>query len=50
MAQYLRIIELSREREDDGWRAYEATVFSGWDAERDGGMRPLARAMMMRNG
>lgn len=31
--QYLRFVELSREREDDGTRAYEAIVFIGWDAE-----------------
>lgn len=30
--QYLRIVELSREREDDGTRSYEAIVFIGWDA------------------
>jgi len=29
--QYLRFVELSREREDDGARAYEAIVFIGWD-------------------
>ena len=33
--QYLRFIELSREREDDGARAYEAIVFIGWDAEHE---------------
>lgn len=33
--QYLRFVELSREREDDGTRAYEAIVFIGWDAEHD---------------
>ncbi|MCB9845197.1 MAG: hypothetical protein H6811_04330 [Phycisphaeraceae bacterium] len=31
--QYLRFVELSREREDDGARAYEAIVLIGWDAE-----------------
>lgn len=30
--QYLRIVELSRELEDDGTRAYEAIVIIGWDA------------------
>jgi hypothetical protein len=34
--QYLRFVELSREREDDGTRAYEAIVFIGWDAKREG--------------
>jgi hypothetical protein len=29
--QYLRFVELSREREDDGARSYEAIVFIGWD-------------------
>lgn len=33
--QYLRFVELSREREDDGARAYEAIVFIGWDAEHE---------------
>jgi hypothetical protein len=33
--QYLRFVELSREREDDGTRAYEAIVFIGWDAEHE---------------
>jgi len=32
--QYLRFVELSREREDDGARAYEAIVIIGWDAEQ----------------
>ena len=33
--QYLRFVELSREQEDDGTRAYEAIVFIGWDAEHE---------------
>jgi hypothetical protein len=33
--QYLRLTELSREREDDGTRAYEAIVLIGWDAEHE---------------
>jgi hypothetical protein len=33
--QYLRFVELSREREDDGTRAYEAMVIIGWDAEQE---------------
>ncbi len=33
--QYLRFVELSRECEDDGTRAYEAIVFIGWDAEHE---------------
>ena len=33
--QYLRFVELSREREDDGARVYEAIVFIGWDAEHE---------------
>ncbi|MCB9838175.1 MAG: DUF1579 family protein [Phycisphaeraceae bacterium] len=33
--QYLRFVELSREREDDGARAYEAIVLIGWDAQQD---------------
>lgn len=33
--QYLRFVELSREREDDGTRAYEAIVIIGWDAEHE---------------
>jgi hypothetical protein len=33
--QYLRFVELSREREDDGARAYEAIVIIGWDAKRE---------------
>jgi hypothetical protein len=31
--QYLRFVELSRERESDGARAYEAIVIIGWDAD-----------------
>jgi hypothetical protein len=31
----LRLTELSREREDDGTRAYEAIVLIGWDAEHE---------------
>ena len=56
--QYLRFGELSREREDDGTRAYEAIVFIGWDAEHEryawlwldstGGLQPFARATMPR--
>ena len=34
--QYLRFVELSREREADGTRAYEAIVFIGSDAEQGG--------------
>jgi hypothetical protein len=33
--QYLRFVELSREREEDGMRTYEAIVFIGWDAEHE---------------
>lgn len=33
--QYLRFVELSREREPDGTRAYEAIVIIGWDAEHE---------------
>ena len=33
--QYLRFVELSREREDDGTRAYEALVIIGWDAPNE---------------
>lgn len=33
--QYLRFVELSRELEEDGTRAYEAIVIIGWDAENE---------------
>lgn len=33
---YLRFHDFSRERTEGGERAYEATVFIGWDAETDG--------------
>ncbi len=32
---YLRFHEFSREREEGGERAYEATVYIGWDAQAD---------------
>jgi hypothetical protein len=33
--QYLRFVELSRERKADGTRAYESIVIIGWDAEHN---------------
>jgi ketosteroid isomerase-like protein len=33
---YLRFHDFSREREESGVRAYEATVFIGWDAQTEG--------------
>lgn len=32
---YLRFHDLSRERDEDGTRAYEATVFIGWDEQTE---------------